>query len=228
MARFKQRKISLFAIKRAFAKVFNFKNFLVLLLLIIIAFLVGPLTVNYMISKRYEERIYSEQEQMPDTRVAIVFGAGLTNNGSEPGKILEDRILAAVDLYKQGKVQKIIMTGDGISDLGYSEPDIMVSYAIENGVSELDLIADIAGRRTYDSCYRAKEIYQLNSAILITQEYHLPRALYLCNTLGIDSYGYIADKQIYTNIRQYELREFFAVTLAFWEIYVQEPDVILD
>jgi SanA protein len=101
---------------------------------------------------------------------------------------LEDRILFAANLYRNGKVQTILMSGDRRSD-SYDEPAAMRTYAIKLGVPEKAIILDNAGFRTYDTCYRAKNIFHLDEAILVTTDYHLPRALFLCNSLGIDATG---------------------------------------
>jgi SanA protein len=119
--------------------------------------------------------------------VAIVFGAGLNPDGS-PMPALEDRILFAANLYKAGKVQILLMSGDRLSD-AYDEPAAMLAYAVKLGVPEQAIILDNAGFRTYDTCYRAKNFFHVDSAILVTTDYHLPRVLFLCNSLGIDSIG---------------------------------------
>jgi vancomycin permeability regulator SanA len=119
--------------------------------------------------------------------VAIVFGAGLYPDGT-PMPALEDRILYAAHLYQSEKVQTILMSGDRRSD-SYDEPAAMRTYAIKLGVPEKAIILDNAGFRTYDTCYRAKNIFHMDKAILVTTDYHLPRALFLCNSLGIDSTG---------------------------------------
>lgn len=119
--------------------------------------------------------------------VAIVFGAGLNVDGS-PMPALEDRILFASNLYKKGKVQTLLMSGDRQSDR-YDEPAAMRAYAVKLGVPEKAILLDNAGFRTYDTCYRAKTLFHVDEAILVTTDYHLPRALFLCNSLGIDSTG---------------------------------------
>ena len=118
---------------------------------------------------------------------AIVFGAGLYPDGS-PMPALEDRILYAANLYKAGKAQMILMSGDRRSDV-YDEPAAMQAYAVKLGVPEKAIVKDDAGFRTYDTCYRAKNVFEVDDAILVTTDYHLPRALYLCNSLGVNSDG---------------------------------------
>jgi len=186
----------------------------------------GLLVVKGSVDYSYIPQIETELNELPDTRVAIVFGAGLENNGNDPSPILEDRVLAAVELYKAGKVDKLLMTGDN-RIIEHNEPKIMMETAIENGVKEFDIQPDYAGRRTYDSCYRAKAIFGINKAILVTQAFHLPRAMYLCSSLGIEVYGYAADKHQYVSISSYTVREYLATFLAFWELNVFAPEVVL-
>lgn len=214
-------------IKYRLKQIFNMKNLGIFLVLLTIVLAIAPLTVNYYISKHYKSLIYSEIGDLPETRVGIVFGAGLKDKGTKPGTVLEDRINAAVELYKRGAISKIIMSGDN-READYNEPQVMVDYAREQGVSDLDLFADSWGIRSYDTCYRAKELFGVSEAILITQEYHLPRVLYLCNTLGVDAVGYKADSQEYQYLGNYKRREVLATLLAFWQVYIDSPNVSLE
>ena len=139
-------------------------------------------------------RIFSVADS-PKAPVAIVFGAGLNYDGT-PTAVLRDRVSTAADLYSDGKVEKLLMTGDN-RYLDYNEPGGMFEYAVELGVPEEDIVLDYGGRRTYDSCYRASAIFGVTDAILVTQRYHLPRALFLCNQLNIKSSGVVAEKLPY-------------------------------
>ncbi len=132
-----------------------------------------------------------EVDGVQTERVAIVFGAGLNRDGTAT-TVLKDRVETAAILYRTGKIKKVLMSGDN-RFLDYNEPGAMKAYAIELGVPERDIVLDYAGRRTYDTCYRAQEIFQLDSAILVTQQFHLPRALYTCNYQGLDAVGVAAD-----------------------------------
>jgi SanA protein len=109
---------------------------------------------------------------------------------------LYDRVATAVDVYQRGLVQKLLLTGDN-RFVDYNEPEAMRRTAVKLGVPAADLVLDYAGRRTYDSCYRAKEIFGVQRAILVTQAFHLERALYLCDAFGIDSVGVKADRRNY-------------------------------
>ena len=126
-------------------------------------------------------------DNAPAWRVAIVFGAGWGWDG-RPSPVLRDRIAIAADLYFAGKVEKILMSGDN-RFIDYNEPGAMREYALSLGVPDTAIVLDYAGRRTYDTCYRAKEIFMLEQALLVTQSFHLPRAIYTCNQLGLPSAG---------------------------------------
>ncbi|MEI7578501.1 MAG: ElyC/SanA/YdcF family protein [bacterium] len=194
--------------------------------LVLIAIIIAPLTVFLTIKHEYQPQIYYNLKDVPTEKVAIVFGAGLAESGTMPSDILKDRVAAAVDLYNAGKVKKILMTGDNQTPT-HDEPKIMVDYAKSLGVREFDLISDMYGVRTYDSCYRARAIYNIDEAILITQSFHLPRALYFCSSFGIKVIGYSADRNVYQDINYLNFREFFATIYAFWNVAVLAPPVYL-
>jgi SanA protein len=171
-------------------------------------------------------QIYPIQE-IPAARVAIVFGAGLWKNGS-PTPVLQDRVQTAVQLYFDNKVEKLLMSGDN-RFVDYNEPAAMRNYAISLGVPDQAIVLDYAGRRTYDTCYRAKAIFGVKQAILVTQKYHLPRALFLCNKMGIPSTGVAADRRIYRRgpYLYWNLREIIATATAMWEASITHPLPVL-
>jgi SanA protein len=109
----------------------------------------------------------------------------------------------------------------------YNEPEKMLEIALELGVPAEDIVLDYAGRRTYDTCYRAREIFGLHEVVLVTQRYHQARALYTCEGLGLDAVGYVADRMHYVHIRRYQAREFPALWLAWWDLHVRRPLPIL-
>lgn len=166
-------------------------------------------------------------EDAPARRVAIVFGAGLWRDGS-PTPILRDRVAAAAQLYFSGKVEKILMSGDN-RFIDYNEPGAMRAYALELGVPDADIVLDYAGRRTYDTCYRAQAIFGVQSATLVTQSYHLPRALYTCRGLGLDAIGVSADMRVYRHSSwlYWNLRELPATLVTLWDIHIQHPQPVL-
>jgi SanA protein len=174
----------------------------------------------------YRNSIYSVSE-VPSSRVAIVFGAGITRSGI-PTPILVDRITAAAQLYFSGKIQKILLSGDN-SFVNYNEPVAMQNYAISLGVPKDILVLDYAGRRTYDTCYRAKHIFKVEKAILVTQDFHLSRALLTCNALGIDATGVSADlrKYHFSSLFSWQVRETLANFVALLDVGLLHPKPIL-
>jgi SanA protein len=136
------------------------------------------------------DRIF-EVDSVPKQPVAIIFGAQVYRSG-RPSPMLADRIRVGVELYQAGKVKALLMTGDNGIDT-YNEPEAMRQYALSLGVPDQAIVLDYAGFRTYDSCYRARDIFQVKHAILVTQAFHLDRSILTCNSLGIDSFGVAAD-----------------------------------
>jgi len=166
-------------------------------------------------------------DNVPSEQIAIVFGAGLRRDGT-PTAVLRDRVETAAELYFSEKVKKLLMSGDN-SVVTYNEPEAMRQYAISLGVPDEDIVLDYAGRRTYDTCYRAKAIFGIERAILVTQEFHLPRAIFLCNMLGIEGVGVEADQRYYRKISRliWNTRELMATTAAFVDVYFKKPLPIL-
>jgi SanA protein len=147
-------------------------------------------------------------------RVAIVFGARVFSR-QRLSAMLRDRMDTAIDLYHAGKVDKLLLSG-GQNGVEYDEPGAMVAHALERGVPPEAIQPDYGGRRTYDSCYRAVHIFQVEDAVLVTQEFHLPRALLLCDNLGMEVVGVKADRRIYSprSIAWSETREIPALLAA--------------
>ncbi len=163
----------------------------------------------------------------PARPVAVIFGAGLTRTG-EPTAILKDRVETGAQLYFAGKVQKLLMSGDNRT-LNYNEPEAMRQYAMSLGVPSAAIVLDYAGRRTYDTCYRARAIFGLDSVLLVTQAFHLPRALFLCNALGIKAAGVQAANHRYWPplMLIWNVREQLATVSAFVDVYVSHPLPVL-
>jgi len=197
-----------------------------LLILMSLGFL--ALTVPRLITSIYSQsRIFNDIGKTPSSRVAIVFGAGLQRDGS-PSPVLRDRVAAAVQLYQAGKVEKILMSGDN-RFVDYNEPGAMYNYAVELGMPAEDIVLDYAGRRTYDTCYRAKAIFNLKDAILVTQTYHQARALFTCNMLGLPSSGFSADMRTYhpSSYFFWNLREIPATFMALVDVWFRHPIPVL-
>ncbi len=139
---------------------------------------------------RAHDEIYT-LANVPERPVAIVFGAWVQPNG-RPSAMLADRVRMAAQLYQAGKVKALLLTGDNHID-SYNEPEAMRQYALNLGVPDSALVLDYAGFRTYDSCYRARAVFKVDQAILVTQAFHIDRALLTCNELGVDSVAVAAD-----------------------------------
>jgi len=196
---------------------------------ILIIFVLGvlSLTLPRLVTGLYSRsRTFSEVD-IPAKRAAIVFGAGLWRDGS-PTPVLRDRVITAANLYLDGKVEKILMSGDN-SVVEYNEPFAMRDLALSLGVPEDDIVLDYAGRRTYDTCYRAKTIFGLTEAILVTQSFHITRAIYTCNQLGLASLGVSAENQVYrrNSLIYWNLRESLATIAALWDVHVGHPVPVL-
>jgi SanA protein len=193
-------------------------------LLLILAILVPMIVLlPRLVIFLYAQRYTYTSEKVPPRSVAVVFGAGLWRDGS-PTPVLRDREETAANLYFQGKVTKLLMSG-GRASIYYDEPGAMRAFALSLGVPEQAVLLDYAGDRSYDTCYRAKHIFALDSVVLVTQRFHLPRTLFLCNQLGLPAVGVEADRRIYrrSSTTFWNLRELPATLTAIWDVYVARP-----
>ena len=175
--------------------------------MIAMAFVAGRL----WISAQTAPYRYASESKVPARGVAIVFGAGLEPDGT-PSGMLADRLDAAIALQRSGKVKMLLMSGDN-SRVDYNEVAAMERYALEHGIGKDKIVLDHAGFNTYDTCYRARTIFGVRRAVLITQEFHLQRAIYTCRGVGIDAVGYgTGDWGIYSvpMMVQYSVRETIA------------------
>jgi len=195
---------------------------LALALAILISF---PFAWRAVVEWYYADRVYSVDD-VPPRRVAIVFGAGLFGRGLSP--MLEDRVDAAVHLYQSGKARRLLFSGDN-RFLDYNEPGRMVDYAVAAGVPRDAIQPDFGGRRTYDSCYRARDIFRVRSAILVSQAFHLPRALFTCAHLGLDVVAVAADRQSYdtASLKWSRSREFGALLSALVDVVRNGPAEVM-
>ncbi len=198
-----------------------------LLLFVVLLFLaLFPFAWRAWIQRRYAEQIYPPGN-VPATRVAIVFGARVYGDGRLSG-MLRDRVDTAINLYKAGKVQKLLLSGDN-QFADYNEPGDMMTYALAQGVPAADVQPDYGGRRTYDTCYRAEHIFQVTEAVLVTQAFHLPRALFLCDKLGIKATGVAADRHVYqaSALAWSESRELIALVASIYDVVRRAPAPVM-
>ena len=165
--------------------------------------------------------------EVPEAPVALVLGAGLNRDGTA-GVVLRDRVEKAAELYFAGKVEKLLMSGDNSTQY-YDEPGAMRDHALSLGVPDEDIVLDFAGRRTYDSCYRAREIFGVEDLVVVTQAFHLPRAIFLCNAFDIEVSGVPADDANYhlSSYTYWWAREILASVYAYWDVLIAHPTPIL-
>ncbi len=205
-------------------KIFGFikkhwgKLLMFLILLSLFIFFLPSLIIG-----RFKNQIVSIEE-LEEHRVGIVFGAGVLKSG-RPSDVLMDRLKIAEQLYKEGKIEKILVSGDNRVE-HYNEPDVMKNYLVSFGIPQEDISEDFAGRRTFDTCIRANEIWGIEKAVLVSQEYHLYRAIFTCESLGIESVGVSATLQPYVLDEYYVSREKLAIYKAVIDLYLWEPDYV--
>ena len=183
----------------------------------LVALLIAVAALRVYAVATYRTRVVSVDDA-PAGRVAIVFGAGVLPNG-EPSPVLYDRVATAADLYQRGTVKQIVLSGDG-SDGYHDEPAVMRRTALRLGVPDGALVLDRAGVRTQETCRRAQGSLGITSAVLVTQAFHLPRALMLCESFGISVVGVASDRRAYSWRWQlsWQARETVATSVAWLEI----------
>lgn len=188
-----------------------------------LALVVGiyALSVNAYMVNSTEDKILTAEEsaQLDDVDCILVLGAGV--HGTTLSHMLEDRVKTGIQLYELGSAPKILMSGDHGQD-DYDEVNAMKDYAKAKGVPSEDIFMDHAGFSTYESMYRARDVFQAKKIIIISQKYHLHRAIYVAEYLGLEAYGvdsqlrpYAVDTNIYNTIREFLARnkEFIYVRL---------------
>ena len=206
----------------------NKKRLLIIVLVICISFTVIGVAVvlglnAYVKSVGGADIITPEEAvNLEDVDCIIVLGCLVKNNGT-PSDMLADRLERGIDLYNQGAAPKIIMSGDhGRED--YDEVNTMKKVAVDAGIPSSDVFMDHAGFSTYESIYRAKEIFEADKIIIVTQDYHLYRALYIAEKLGIEAYGVNADYRTYWGQTNRDAREILARCKDFCNmIFKPEP-----
>lgn len=178
-------------------------------IIVIIILVIIVLGINLCVRISTDKQIIKENEytKLSDIDCILILGAGIW--GDKPSPMLEDRLLEGIKLYQNNVSNKIIMSGDhGRTE--YDEVNIMKNYAVEKGIPSENIFMDHAGFSTYESIYRAKEIFQAKKVVIVTQKYHLYRALYIANQLGLEAYGVGADPRQYAGETFREIREIFA------------------
>lgn len=199
------------------------KKVMIIMSIMLITLIAVVFGINFWVKLTTQKQILTESQvgKLEDIDCILVLGAGIW--GNRPSHMLEDRLLTAISLYNNNASTRIIMSGDhGRKD--YDEVNIMKDFAIERGIPSGNIFMDHAGFSSYESIYRAKEIFQAKKIIIVTQQYHLYRSLYIANQLGIEAYGIGADPRQYAGQSYRELREILARNKDFIKcIFKPEP-----
>jgi SanA protein len=194
---------------------------LIALAVAILAVAITVLVSNLVITQTSDDFILSSPEAAPHAQCAIVLGGRVFKDGT-PYAMVADRLEVAVQLYKLGKVDKLLVSGDH-GTTAYDEANAMLKYVVDRGVPDEDVFTDHAGFDTYDTMYRARDVFMVKSAIVVTQGYHLSRAVYTARTLGLEAAGVSADLRPYLHPLRNQAREILARVNAVLQLHITHP-----
>ncbi|WP_312902641.1 SanA/YdcF family protein [Chryseobacterium taichungense] len=199
------------------------KNVFKFFLLLFVAGIIFIAWANYSIKASSDPYVSYETAALPAAKTALLLGTSKTLNNGFPNAYFYNRIYAAVELYKSGKIQYIIVSGDN-SRKDYNEPEDMQFALMERGIPKNRIFLDFAGFRTLDSVVRAKEIFGQKKIIIVSQKFHNERAIFLARQNGMEAFGYNAlDVNQYAGFKT-NMREYLAKAKAYWDlIFGVEP-----
>lgn len=190
---------------------------------ILVSFITFIFVLNTYYSHKLEPYTFNafQAGNLEHRETAIILGAGLVDNQT-PSLMLQDRLDVGYQMLILKKVDKLILSGDN-GELTHNEPQVMRNYLVNKGIDPDVLIPDYAGFRTYDTCYRAKAIFGQNKVYIITQDFHITRAIFLCKSMGIDTLGITADLHQYPDVWLNVFRDNIGMVNAFFDIKVLKP-----
>lgn len=168
---------------------------------------IGALGIDYYVVKSTEKYILAPENAGEGYDCILVLGCGV--HGDTPSHMLEDRLLQGIELYENGASEKMLMSGDHGKE-NYDEVNVMKDFAVRRGVSAENIFMDHAGFSTYESMYRAKEIFTAEKILIVTQDYHLHRAIYDARAMGIEAYGVASNPRTYAGQLYRDIREVLA------------------
>jgi SanA protein len=190
--------------------------------------LVSLFVINaYVMASSRDKIITADKAVLLDADCILVLGAGVWEDGM-PSHMLEDRLLQGIELYKGGASDRLLMSGDhGRKE--YDEVNVMKQFAIDRGIESSHIFMDHAGFSTYESMYRARDVFKVRKVIIVTQKYHMYRALYIAENLGLEAYGVPSDPRQYGGQGSREFREMVARVKDFFSVIIKpEPTYLGD
>ncbi|MBE6992476.1 MAG: SanA protein [Ruminococcaceae bacterium] len=199
------------------------KKLIIILIIIVVIALAALLIINSIVKSAADGRLLTVEDAASlNADCILVLGAGVYSSG-QPSPMLNDRLEYGISLYEVGAAEKLLMSGDhGRKE--YDEVNVMKDFAIDSGIPSEDVFMDHAGFSTYESLYRARDIFEAETVIIVTQEYHMYRTLYIADKLGLDAYGVCSDPREYAVQWYRDLREIAARTKDFVQcIFMPEP-----
>ncbi|CAN5342417.1 ElyC/SanA/YdcF family protein [soil metagenome] len=196
------------------------KKLLLFLLIGVMIFIITIFGLNIYIRNTTSSSIYNNLADLPNSHTVIILGASVHSDG-KLSPILQDRVDTGLKLYRQRKANRFLVSGDNRST-DYDEVNAMKNYLVAKGVPPDHIFTDPAGIDTYDSMYRAKAIYNVSSATVVTQEFHLPRTLFIARNLGFDFVGYPANPNKYQTEASLKRREKLANFKALYEVFFNQ------
>jgi SanA protein len=190
------------------------------ILTIIVVFLLGLQT-----EKQGLAYIYKDIAKVPKAQTVMILGASVYRN-KIMSDMLRDRADTAIKIYQAGKAENILVSGDGKAK-NYNEVEVVKNYLLEQGIPKEKLLLDYSGLDTYDSLYRARDVFGVKNIIISTQNFHLPRAVFIAKNLGMQAYGITADRHRYKNMELNIGRELLATVKAYFDVfYNAKPEVL--
>lgn len=197
----------------------KFGRTIIIFSLLIILLISG---INIYVRQTSKKMMFTKVTEVPSTYAALVLGAHVSKEGT-PSNFLQDRLDMALQLYTQKKVKRLLLSGDH-GTVGYDEVNNMRNYLLGKGVDTRDIFLDHAGFDTYNSIVRAKDIFGMSEMIIVSQEFHLNRALFIAEKKGVKAWGVISDHSDYGSLRYLKLREKIACVKALMEVLInREP-----
>jgi len=189
------------------------------ILTIIVVFL-----LNVQAEKQSLNFIYQDANKIPKAQTIMILGASVRNNKTM-SDMLKDRADTAIEIFKKNKTSSILISGDGNSK-NYNEVEVVKKYLLEQGIPQEKIVLDYYGFDTYDSLYRARDVFKFKSLIISTQNFHLPRAVFIAQNLGLTAYGITADKHNYKNIELNIGRELLATIKAYLDVFYNSKPAV--